>query len=416
MIEAPNGGPVNRRIHARQIRIAKGIPPTVIALGLVSLFTDLSSEMIYPLLPVFLSGVLGAGAIALGVIEGVAESTAAFLKVFSGLWTDRLSRRKPLVLAGYGLSSVVRPLIGVAASWPFVLVMRFADRVGKGVRTSPRDALIADVTPLEHRGAAFGLHRSMDHAGAVVGPLVAVGLLSIGVSLRSVFLLSALPAAAVVTVLALGVRESPVSRARTAKPSSTAGRRGDLGRDFKMLLAALIVFTLGNSTDAFLLLRLSNAGIPAASVAALWSLHHAIKMTSAYVGGRFSDRVGRRRSVLCGWLVYAAVYLAFGMVHSPTAMIVVFLAYGLYFGLTEPAERAWIADLVPENLRGTAFGYYHGAVGIAALPASVLFGFVWHSLGASTAFVMGAVLAVLASVLLTRVRPEPRSAPIHPSG
>jgi len=384
--------------------LAAGLPRTVIALGLVSFFTDLSSEMIYPLLPVFLAGVLGAGALSLGVIEGVAESTAALLKIASGLWSDRARRRKPLVLAGYSLSGLARPLIGLAAAWPFVLAMRFADRVGKGLRTTPRDALIADAVNPALRGRAYGLHRAMDHAGAVVGPLVAAGLLALGgVSLRHVFLLAALPGAVVVFLIVGGVREHrPAAPAGT--PAAPAAGWRDLSGDFRRLLAALVVFTLGNSTDAFLLLHLSGRGVAAPMIAVLWSLHHVVKMIATYAGGRLADRAGRRGPVLAGWLIYAGVYLAFALVKSPAGLAGIFLGYGVVFGLTEPAEKAWVADLVPARLRGTAFGFYHGSIGLAALPASLVFGLIWQRWGVAAAFGAGALLALAASALLLRVR------------
>jgi MFS family permease len=301
----------------------------------------------------------------------------------------------------------MRPLIGLAAGWPTVLLLRFADRVGKGLRTSPRDALIADATPPAQRGEAFGLQRSLDHAGAVAGPLVAAALLTFaGLSLRAVFLLAAVPAVAVIAVLVGWVREAP--RATPGAPPNIMGAWRELGRPFHVVLAALLLFTLGNSTDAFLLLRLSDAGVSTAGVALLWSAFHVVKMISAYACGRASDRLGRRRMVTGGWAVYAAVYLAFAVVASRTAMIVTFLAYGLYYGLTEPVERAWVADLVPPQLRGTAFGLYHGVIGLAALPASLLFGLLWQRLGAPVAFFTGAGLALAATVVLTVV---PRATP-----
>ncbi len=390
------------------------LPATVVALGFVSLFTDISSEMIYPLLPLFLSSVLGAGAVALGVIEGVAESTAALLKVASGIWADRVRRRKPMILAGYGIAGVARPLIGLATVWPFVLGIRFVDRIGKGLRTSPRDALIADVTEATQRGKAYGLQRSMDHAGAVLGPLIAAGLLALeGVTLRHVFLLAAIPAAIVIVILIASVHEPDAPQRGTPEPLALRAHWNDLGHKFKVLLLALLVFTLGNSTDAFLLLRLSDAGVPAALVAVLWSLHHVVKMITAYLGGPLSDKLGRRPLVLSGWVVYAVVYLAFAAVNHSGALIAVFLAYGIYFGLSEPSEKAWVADLVPDSLRGTAYGYYNGVIGIGALPASLVFGFLWHTWGKAAAFGTGAALAALASVLLLLVRssahpPAPR--------
>ncbi|UCG39770.1 MAG: MFS transporter [bacterium] len=367
--------------------------------------------MIYPLLPGFLVGVLGAGAFSLGVIEGVAESTAALLKVFSGLWSDRARRRRPLVLAGYGLSGTARPLIGLATGWLFVLAMRFADRVGKGLRTSPRDALIADVTHPADRGRAYGWHRAMDHAGAVTGPLVAAGLMTFaGLSLRHVFLASAAPALLVMIVLARHVREpAGPGQAPAMPPVLSAGWR-ELGPGYRRLLMAVFLFTLGNSTDAFLILRLVETGVGTSTVAVLWSLHHVVKMVSTWQGGRLADRSGSRALVASGWAFYAAVYMVFGLARSRSLLVGAFIAYGLYFGLTEPAEKRWVANLVPERLRGTAFGYYHGAVGLAALPASLGFGTVWYFLGAAPAFAMGALLAVSAAALLHRV-PDQKDLP-----
>ena len=381
---------------------APRLPSTVIALGVVSLLTDLSSEMIYPLLPVFLTTVLGAGPQAIGLIEGVAESTASLLKVISGRWSDRARRRKPLVVAGYSLAGAVRPLIGLATTWPAVLLLRFADRVGKGLRTSPRDALITDATPTPRRGEAFGLQRSLDHAGAVAGPLVAAALLTFaGLSLRAVFLLAVVPAAAVVAVLVRWVREEP--RETRDAPAKTAGTWHELGRPMHVVLAALLLFTLGNSTDAFLLLRLSDTGVSAAGVALAWSAFHVVKMLSAYAAGRVSDRLGRRPLVTAGWALYAAIYFAFAMVDSQEAVLATFLIYGVYYGLTEPVERAWVADLTPSNLRGTAFGLYHGIIGLAALPASLLFGLLWRLFGAPVAFFTGAGLALAATGVLALV-------------
>jgi MFS family permease len=386
------------------------IPGTVVTLGIVSFFTDLSSEMIYPLLPYFLSQVLGAGAVALGFIEGVAESTAAILKLVSGVLTDRSRRRKPLIIAGYALAGFVRPLIGFALVWPFVLAMRFLDRVGKGLRTSPRDALVADVTEEASRGKAYGFQRSMDHAGAVLGPLVAVALLTLArFPLRQVFLLAAVPAAIVIVLVIAGVHEPGTAQPRDRMNSSWELRQNwaDLGRDFKRLLLAVFVFTLGNSTDAFLLLGLSQAGVSPAGVAALWSLHHVIKMGASYYGGHLCDRGGPRRLILAGWTLYAVVYLAFGTLHSATARILVFMVYGIYYGLTEPCEKAWVAQLGPQRLRGTAFGCFNSVVGLASLPASLLFGWLWQVWGPGIAFGTGAALAGAAAALLLRVGTSP---------
>ena len=392
----------------------KGLPRTVVALGAVSFLTDLSSEMIYPLLPVFLVDVLGAGALALGAIEGVAESTAALLKVASGWWADRMRRRKPLVVAGYGLSGTVRPLIGLAGSWPVVVVLRFGDRVGKGIRTSPRDALIADVTPPDRRGAAYGLHRALDHAGAVAGPLAAAGLLLIpGMTLRAVFLLAAIPAALVILVLVTRVTEEDRAEPSAAAPPSLRASWLRMGVPFKRLLVAVMIFTLGNSTDAFLLFRLADAGFAAGWIAVLWALHNGVKMLANLAGGQLADRLDRRTLVTAGWTVYAAIYLGFGVTSATAPLVALFLAYGVYFGLTEPVERAWVAALAPAESRGAAFGLYNGAIGITALPASLLFGAVYAAAGPGAAFGMGAALAVAATVLLARVPSGSSAAPSH---
>jgi MFS family permease len=289
-----------------------------------------------------------------------------------------------------------------------VLGLRLADRAGKGLRTAPRDALLADATPADRRGAAFGFHRAMDHAGAVLGPLVAAGLLALGVGMRSVFLLAAVPAAATVGVLLLAVREG--RRGAGGASESMPPRQpffSDLGTPYRRLLLALVVFTLGNSTDAFLLLRLHDAGLAAGWVAALWSAHHVMKISTSWVGGAWSDRRGRRAPVLAGWAVYAAVYLGFAATSGLPGLVVLFLLYGLYFGLTEPVEKAWVVDLAPAGRRGTALGLYHGAVGLAALPASLLFGLLWSRFGAPVAFGTGAVLAVVAGFLLLRLPSRP---------
>ncbi|MEW6380926.1 MAG: MFS transporter [bacterium] len=381
------------------------IPPTVIALGLVSFFTDLSSEMIYPLLPVFLASVLGAGAFSLGLIEGVAEATAAILKIVSGYLTDRSGKKKPFILAGYSLSSSVRPLIGLATAWPVVLVLRFMDRVGKGIRTSPRDTLIAEVTESGFRGRAYGFHRAMDHAGAVFGPLAAVLLLKgFGLSLRWVFLLSAFPAVMVIVIILFFVREKETdpggASPQKGPVKGETDQRAALGSGFRLFLLAVITFTLGNSTDAFLLLRLNMAGVGAAGAAVLWAIFHVVKMASTYAGGRLSDSLGRKSMIIAGWAYYAGIYLLFAYLQGRMALITVFLLYGLYFGLTEPAERALVASFAPQALRGKAFGYYHGAIGLASLPSSLIFGLIWQRWGYQYAFIMGAGFALLGCALV----------------
>lgn len=379
----------------------RGISGNVLILGLVSFLTDVSSEMIYPLLPLFLTAVLGAGPAFLGVIEGVAESTAALLKLVSGIWSDRVRRRKPLVLAGYGLSSVVRPLVAVATGPLAVLVIRFADRIGKGVRTSPRDALIADSVDPGLRGRAFGFHRAMDHAGAFVGPLLAAALLATWVSdLRIVFALAAIPGLLAVLLIAMKVRESAAVESAAALPTGDSFLnlvpRGPLRR----YLLILLLFTLGNSTDAFLLLRAGELGVSAAHIPLLWAFFHVVKMASVYPFGALSDRLGRRGMILAGWGVYALAYLGFARAQSEWQIWVLFAFYGLFYGLTEGTEKALLVDLAHPAERGAAFGWYNFAIGIGALPASLLFGAIWQQFGPQAAFGFGAGLAALAALLL----------------
>lgn len=382
----------------------RNISRTVFILGLVSLFTDISSEMIYPLLPLFLSQVLGAGALSLGIIEGVAESTASLLKFASGFWADRVQRRKPFIVAGYGLAGVARPLIGLAQVWPTVLLLRFSDRVGKGIRSAPRDAMITETTPAHLRGTAFGFHQAMDHAGAVVGPLIA-SLLLLWVSLRVTFLLAAVPALIAFLLVVFYLKEK---RAETeSKPGSKpwpfqSGRA--LGAKLSVLLGAIFLFTLGNSTDAFLLIRLSDAGLSVKGIALLWSAQHIVRMLANYYGGRISDRIGAKPMILIGWTVYALVYLGFAMFTSLEASILLFMIYGLYFGFTEPSEKALVSLFAPKDLRATAFGYYALMIGIGALPASLLFGWVWQRFSAAHAFQLGAAFALAAALLLAFVR------------
>lgn len=381
---------------------------TVRSLGLVSLLTDASSEMIYPLLPAFLTGTLRAGPAFLGVVEGLAEAVAAALKILSGRLSDRLPRRKPLVVAGYTLSSVARPLVALATAPVHVLAVRLLDRVGKGVRGAPRDALLAEVVPREERGRAFGFQRAMDHAGAMVGPLLASAAMLVTSDLRVVFALAAVPAALAVATLVFGVKENP--RPPVPRPEEAHGTAAPLERPLVRYLLVLAVFTLGNSSDAFLLLRAQEAGVTLAAVPALWALHHLVKAAVSTWGGTLSDRVGRRRVILAGWGIYALAYAGFAVAASPLAVAGLFVVYGLYHALTEGAERALVADLAGEATRGRAFGLFHAVTGSALLPASLLTGLLWQQLGAAVALGTGALFASLAALGLLLLVPEPRRA------
>jgi len=371
----------------------------VIALGVVSFLTDVSSEMIYPLLPVFLTAVLGADAAFVGAIEGAAETTAALLKLASGWWSDRVRRRKPLVVIGYGIASIARPLVAIAQSAAQVLLIRVSDRVGKGIRNSPRDALIAESVDPSIRGRAFGFHRAMDNAGGVLGPLIAFAVLTWHFAeLRTVFWLAAIPAVLSLLVLIAFVRDVP----RAAPPAGSDSKGLDLtrpmGARFWQVLGVIFLFTLGNSTDAFLLLRANQLGVPVALAPILWAALHVVKTASNIPGGALSDRIGRRPTLIAGWLLYAAVYLGFARASTAWQAWALFAAYGVFFGLTEGSERALVADLVPPDRRGTAFGWYNLAIGLGALPASLMFGFVWDRAGAPTAFLIGASLALAAAI------------------
>ena len=400
-------------------------------LGGISLLTDTASEAIYPLLPIFLTQTLGARAFALGLVEGVAEATASLLKVASGVLSDRSRTRRPWVRAGYGLSTLVRPLIGLAAAWPHVLVLRFADRVGKGVRGAPRDAMLAAVADDDARGRVFGFHRAMDHAGAVIGPLLAtIFLWQAPGQYRTLFLLTIVPGLGVLALLwrlpadqpdrvPSVDRVPPVARGAPSADAAAATARGAWGGlpgRYYALLAVLLVFTLGNSSDAFLLLRLADLGVEPAAIPLLWALLHVVKATTSVAGGLAADRWGRRGVILAGWLVYALVYAGFARAGAALPAVGLFVVYGLYFGLTESAEKALVADLAPTALRGTAFGLYYGVLGVGALLASVVFGLVWERLGPHAAFALGAALALAAAGLLLAVVPAGARPAASPEG
>jgi MFS family permease len=391
-----------------------GIPRPVWFLGWTSLFTDAATEMIYPLLPVYLSRVLGAGAASLGVIEGIAEGVNSLLKMASGWWSDRRGRRRPLVIAGYSLSGASRPLIAVAGSWVHVLIIRALDRTGKGIRGAPRDAMLAQFADASTRGRVFGFHRAMDHTGAILGPLIATAFLYfLPGEYRLLFALTAIPGVIAVVMLFLVREPDPSSRA-SAKPAGVPGKpgaaSGKLPKRLWAVLGVILVFSLGNSADAFLLLRLTDALGAVTFVPLLWALLHVVKASLSTWGGGLSDRIGRKRVIVIGWAVYAAVYIGFATASSARGFIAWFLLYGIYFALAEGAEKALVADLTPPGRHGTAFGYYNAALGIGALTASVVFGFLYERFSPSTAFTTGAVLAVLATSLLAITptsNPEP---------
>jgi MFS family permease len=431
------------------------IPRNVVMLGVVSLFTDSATEMIYPLIPIFVAA-LGSGALILGVIEGVAETTAAMLKLFSGILSDKLGKRKLLVAVGYSISSIVRPFTGlVTAAWQIVLV-RMTDRVGKGIRTAPRDALIAASVDENSRGKAYGFHRAMDHAGAVIGPMLAISVLMILIlgfgmkdtvrTLRWTFGLSLIPGLFAMAAVIFLVREK-TDAAASGKPFkfSLKGFHGN----FKTYLSVVLFFTLGNSSDAFLLFRVEEAIHQSGAfysmiqkspfldrmiagfgdvqsqrklvdilfLPLIWAFFHVIKVAFSTPLGSLSDRIGRKRVITAGWGIYAAVYLCFAFLDKLpgssqiAATLVLFAVYALYYAFSEGTEKAFVADMVKPETRGTAFGMYNFAVGLGALPASILFGALYHAFGATAAFGTGAGIACLSMILLVVfVREKPKSA------
>ncbi len=374
----------------------------VVTLGWVSFLNDAASEMIYPLLPDFVTRVLGAGPAALGLIEGFAEATASLGKVAAGWWSDRVRRRKPFVVLGYSIAAVARPLTGLAISWAQVLAIRFSDRLGKGLRTPPRDALLAELAPSHSRGRAFGLQRAMDNAGAVVGPILAALLLRFWIAEeRTLFLLALVPGVLAVLLLVTRIPEKKGDTAERAAPIEISPR---LSRSLWTAIAIFSLFTLANSTDAFLLLRARDCGVPVWQLPLLWAFFNGAKAAVGVPGGALSDRIGRVPTIALGWLIYAFSYLGFAFAAAPVHAWTLFGFYALFFAATEGAERALIADLAGGRMRGRAFGVFHAAVGLSALPASILFGLWWKLFGPRTAFLIGAAISLAATATLVLFR------------
>ncbi len=369
---------------------------TVIALGFTSLFNDIGTEMVFPLLPAFLL-TLGAGPTFLGLLEGVADATGALLKYFSGRWSDSLERKKPLVLFGYSVTALVRPLVAlVTAPWQ-VLAVRVTDRVGKGVRATPRDVMIASSVDAAEVGRAFGFQNALDHAGAVLGPLIATALIAFNVPFRTIFAVAAIPGVFAVICVAL-IRERPERSVSLALVST--GPSVPMPRRLKLVLGIFLLFALANSSDAFLLLRAKELGVSDAALPVLWCLLNISKMAWSLLGGAWSDRVPRHRLVISGWVVYVATYLALGLASSAFHVWALFAVYGAFYGFTEPVEKALIRDLAPEAIRGRAFGIYNAMLGLSSVPAGLLTGVLWQQFGARTALWVGASVALVALGLL----------------
>lgn len=381
---------------------AKSLPATVVALGWVSFFNDLASEMVTPLLPILVAGVLGAGPVALGLIEGTAEAVASLLKLWAGRWSDRLGgRRKPLVLGGYLLSNLVRPLFGLVGSWPQLLLLRALDRVGKGVRGAPRDALLVDVTPLPLRGRAFGLLRGLDNGGAMGGALMAAGLLAAGVvGVPQLVMLSAIPGALVLLLVVLFVRDRRAVPGAAASLPPSRGPWSDLPPALRRVLVLAGLFMFARVSETFVVLRGQELGGSPAVLLLLWAAMSLAKSVSAWRGGHLSDRLGHGRVTLLGW---GALALGLGLLALPGSLPALWaatLAYGALAGLSEGAERALVGEFAAAGTRGTAFGWYNMLSGLLAIPAGALFGTVWTVFGAGVAFAWAAAVAGLLALAL----------------
>jgi MFS family permease len=381
-----------------------GLNPNVFFLGVVSLLTDISSEMIFTLVPLFLSNVLGAATTIVGLIGGVSESADAIFRIPSGWLSDRVRRRKPLTILGYSISTLAKPFMYLATSWASVLVIRFGDRVGKGIRDSPRDALVADSVSAKERGKGFGLHRAMDTTGAVLGLALAALIIylvqggGLELSLKTyqwLVLVGVVPAVLSVLVLLFLVHERKPSPSGRKLPQI---RLAGFSPRFKLFLAIMAVFTLGNSSDFFVILRAQNLGSSVLYVTLMLVLFNLTYALTSLPAGVLSDRLGRRRVIAMGWSIYALVYLGFALASSLWQVWLLFACYGVYYGLVEGVARAFVADLVPEEKRGTAYGLYQGVVGITLLPASLIAGWLWQAYNPATPFLLGAALAFLAMV------------------
>jgi MFS family permease len=388
----------------------KKLPRTVIVLGLVSFFNDFASDIVIPLIPILLATVLAAGPVALGLIEGVADAVASLIKLWSGRHSDIMSgRRKGLAVAGYTLSNIARPLLGLAGSWPVLLVLRSIDRVGKGLRSAPRDALVADATPTGMHGYAFGYHRALDNAGAVAGSLAAAAVLAwSGMSLTEVILWSAAPGVIAVLLLGVGVKEEhKIAHDNAAGPAPAAERVAlpplrwsVLSLPMRRYLLVLMLFTFARASETFILLLGHQLGVATVELLLLWAALNLCKAATSTWGGRLADSLGRGALMLLGWTTFSVSFLMLGIVEHSAGLWTVSIFYGLCAGMSEGAERANISDYASPRERGTAFGWYHLMVGIAAIPAGLLFGSIWQFQGAPMAFFFAGSLAALSALLL----------------
>ncbi|WP_251028747.1 MFS transporter [Bacillus sp. ISL-18] len=383
-----------------------GLSSVIFVLGMVSLLTDLSSQMIVPILPLYLTSVLHVPVGTVGIIEGIAESTASILKFFSGWISDRFGKRKWLMVGGYSLSNLIKPFFALSSTWGQVLFIRFADRFGKGIRTSPRDAILADTTTKEERGKAFGFRRSMDTLGAALGPFVTYLILTLwNGSYQAVFWISAIPGliATLLLIFFLKEKRNPLKTPGNVKMLPKISFKG-LNSRFVWFTLITFLFTIGNFSDAFLILRAKDVGMAAEYIPLTYFAYNIIASIFSTPFGIISDRIGRRPVLITGYVMFALIYLGFGLVHTVMGIWILFFIYGLYYATTEGIQKAYVADMVPEGQRGTAMGTFNALTGIAALPASVMAGFLWQSFGAFTAFGVSSILAIISALLMFILR------------
>lgn len=374
-----------------------GLHKNVFSAGLVSFFMDFSSEMVYPLVPLFLATILGVNKSIIGIIEGIAESTASLLKVFSGWFSDRIGKRRFLMVGGYGVSTLSRPFVALSTHWGHVLTYRFIDRFGKGIRTPPRDAIIAESSPEVHLGRSFGFHRAMDTVGAVVGPATAFLLLSLfSNSYRLVFWVSMIPGILAIMIIVLFITEKKGKRGLVTLPKLSLK---DFDYRFKAFIFVITLFALGNSSDAFLILRAQNLGIKIAVIPLVYLSFNVVYALFAWPAGILSDKIGPRKVILSGFILFALIYLGFALAQNPTHIWMLFPLYGIFMGLTEGVQKAYLATIIPHTHKATAYGIYNSLIGLAVLPASIMGGYLWDTICPSATFYYGAIVASFSALL-----------------
>jgi len=380
-----------------------GLSKNVFVAGLVSLFMDISSEMIYPVLPLFMANVLGLNKSVIGLIEGTAEATASIVKVFSGYLSDRLGNRKWLMFAGYGISTLSRPVLALAGGWHHVFGYRLMDRFGKGVRTSPRDAIIAESTEATHLGRAFGFHRAMDTVGAAIGPLIAFGVIALfSDGYRPVFWLSIIPGIVAVLLIVFFIKEKTKDRPKTEHAARVDRPRLTLKHfdwRFKVFVAIAAIFALGNSSDAFLILRAEQLGVPIVLIPIVYLIFNLVDVAAAATAGVAADRFGKKRLILSGFALFAVLYYGFAVATTAGHVWVLFACYGVFMGLTEGIQKAYLSTIIPADFKATGFGVYHTVIGLATLPASLIAGWLWDSVSPGAVFYFGAATAAVSAVL-----------------